>query len=136
MACFVASLPIKERDSVSGIFFGHTRTQFCALPHPAIPSLPRAACILSVFSKAPVGLALKRRIWDMAAGPIKSDLALTWGHDSLQQPQVMHVERTYIASCTSWEMGGPNCPVSSVPSTEIQPRIFLSASNICVRSTH
>ena len=59
--CFVASRPIKERDSVKGIFLGQTRTQFCAFPQPAIPSSPKTAFSLSDFSNFPVGFELNRR---------------------------------------------------------------------------
>ena len=70
MACLLASRPMSANDSVRGMFLGHTRTQFWALPHPAIPSSLKVARSRSDFSKAPVGCALKSRACDIAAGPM------------------------------------------------------------------
>ncbi len=47
-----------------------------------------------------IGMALKRRTWAMAEGPIKPDLLFTLEHASMQQPQVQQREIEKAHCCT------------------------------------
>ncbi|NBW86339.1 MAG: hypothetical protein EBR23_05815 [Planctomycetia bacterium] len=51
----VAARPARAIDRVSGMRFGHTATQFCALPHIWMPPWEVSACIRSSAIIFPVG---------------------------------------------------------------------------------
>ena len=69
----VVSRPALAMESVSGMSLGQTLTQFWLLPHSAIPPGPaKTANRSSAFSR-PMGFALKRIAWEIAAGPMKSE---------------------------------------------------------------
>src|ERR1700722_6905083 len=70
----------------------------------------------------------------MGAGPMNLEWALICGQASVQQPQVMQVERTYIASCTLGLILGPN-PRSSASSTSTHAFTRFKFSNMMSRST-
>src|SRR5215472_6207314 len=80
------------RDSVSGIPFGHTFTQFCALSQSSIPPSPINASSLPAACIAPVGCMLNRRTWLTIAAPTKWECLFTFGQISRQSPQVMQRE--------------------------------------------
>lgn len=133
-ACLVTSRPMTAIDSVRGIFFGQTRAQFWALPQLLMPPSSMRTWSLSSDCIFPVGWALKRRTWEIGAGPMNFEWAFTCGQASVQQPHVMHVERRYIVSWTLGLILGPK-PRSNEPSTSIQARTFFRFSNIESRLT-
>src|SRR5256885_1932018 len=94
-------------DSVRGISLGQTAAQFWALPQSETPPSSIRGLRRSPSMSLPTGWELKRRTWEMAAGPMNLEWELIWGQASVQQPQVMQVERTYIASCTLGLILGP-----------------------------
>src|SRR5690606_6357181 len=121
-------------DVVSGMPFGQERTQFCELPHPSMPPSAMRASSRSWACIAPVGWALNSRTWEIAAGPMKVERSLTFGHASRHTPQVMHLDSSYAHWRLCSGMRGPG-PRSYVPSMGIHALTRLSASNIRERST-
>ena len=88
----IACLPTCAIDSVRGISFGHTCTQFCEFPQFPMPPGFVISSRRSALSVAPVGCALKYRTCEIAAAPTKSLSIVNCGHASTQQPQVMHLD--------------------------------------------
>ena len=89
------SLFIAAIEVVSGMPFGQACTQFCELPQPSMPPSSISASRRSSLFISPVGWALNRRTCEIAAGPMKLLLSLTFGQASRQTPQVMHLDSSY-----------------------------------------
>src|SRR5450759_606394 len=105
---------------VSGIPFGQTLSQFCALPQSVTPPTPISASKRSSLFSAAVGCSVNSVACPMAAGPMNREWSLTCGHASRQQPHVMQVERMYANSCVCIDTRGPGTKV--VGSIDRDPR--------------
>src|SRR5699024_12565 len=134
--CTTVALFIAAIEVVSGIPFGQTCTQFCALPHPVIPPVSINPSKRSLLFISPVGLALNKRAWDNAAGPINVApfLSFTFGQASKHTPHVIHFDSSY-AHCRFFSgILGPG-PISYVPSIGTHALICFNTSNIFSRFT-
>src|SRR5690606_20585526 len=114
---------------VKGTFLGQTCTQFWELPQSTMPPFPMMASKRWCLSICPSGCMLNKRTWEKGAAPIKSDLLLTLGQASKQQPQVMQRDSWYASFrwCSDWR--GPR-PRSKEPSILTQAFTFFKCSNI------
>src|SRR5699024_777633 len=115
----VVSRCIDAIDVVRGIPFGHASTQFCAIPHSAIPPVPISASSLSFLDMLPVGWRLNRRTCEIGAAPMKLDLLLTFGQTSKHTPQDIHLDNSYAILRFFSGILGPG-PRSYVPSIGTQ----------------
>src|SRR5437016_7012853 len=71
-ACAVVVRAISAMLEVRGMPFGQAFTQLAALPQSLMPPRGISACRRSDAFILPVGWLLKRRTWEMAAGPMNA----------------------------------------------------------------
>src|SRR5699024_6566386 len=130
----VVSLCIEAIEVVKGIPFGQASTQFCAIPHSAIPPVPIKASKRSFLVILPFGCKLNNLTCEICAAPMKSDLELTFGHTSKHTLHDIHLDNSY-ATCRFFSgILGPG-PKSYVPSIGTHALTRFKLSNMNERST-